>query len=167
MGIGDDVALGVDNHARAQRTLAQVLSIAALASLTALAALSAEEAVEEVLDGLSSLAVVIRTSRRGTAAVRCGFLMVDSVLMLTTEGSSWRAICENWLDSLLRRRDLQRRRVRRRSGLLLALHSRRDHRANQNAQRSVARITKVEAKRLAFIFSPKPMPANPFYSSNN
>src|SRR5581483_8741684 len=29
---------------------------------------------------------------------RCGFLMVDSVLMLTTDGSSSRAIDENWLD---------------------------------------------------------------------
>src|ERR1039457_7518195 len=30
---------------------------------------------------------------------RCGFLIVDSVLMLTTEGSIWRAIWENWLDN--------------------------------------------------------------------
>src|SRR5438477_6978398 len=35
----------------------------------------------------------------GTPPRRCGFLIVDSVLMLTTEGSSCLEICENWFDS--------------------------------------------------------------------
>src|SRR5678816_2835934 len=40
------------------------------------------------------------SSPLGTPRRRRGVLMVDSVLMLTTLGSSCFAICENWLESI-------------------------------------------------------------------
>src|SRR4051812_29192777 len=52
MPVGDDVALGIHDHTRTQRTLAHGASTgAALAALPALAPLTSEEAVKEVIEG--------------------------------------------------------------------------------------------------------------------
>ena len=137
--VGEDVALGIDDHARAQRALAHIGRAAELAAaLTTAARLSAEEAVKEILEGtivLATAAAVGPWSCGSPGIMRwCGFLMVVSVLILTTVGSSSRAMAGKLIRHLDGRGNFQRRRVRRRV-LLIALDGPRNDRANQNAQR--------------------------------
>src|SRR5208283_5100868 len=87
---------------------------------------------------------------------RCGFLIVDSVLMLTTDGSSWRAICENWLDSCWG--DGTCSGVASEAlGFSLPFTPADTTVPIRMPSDSVARITRVEAKRLAFALSQKPI----------
>ena len=92
MPVGDDVSLGIDNHARTQGALAD-RAIARTAG-TRLTARATEEVVEEVVHPAATVIVVLTLPPRR----RWTFLMVDSVLMLTTLGSSCFAICENVFD---------------------------------------------------------------------
>ena len=90
-----NVALGIHNHARAEGTLAD-RSWARACAGTALAtrsALSTEKAVKEVVKRITIIGHWGRPRRR------FGALIVDSVLILTTLGSSCFEIWENWLDS--------------------------------------------------------------------
>src|SRR5271165_5661195 len=86
---------------------------------------------------------------------RCGFLMVDSVLMLTTVGSSSRAMVENWFDIWTGEGTF--------SGVAsaevlcwLPLTAPETTVPIRIPSVSVARMTMVEAKRLAFILCLKP-----------
>src|ERR1700733_8064826 len=81
--------------------------------------------------------------------------MVDSVLMFTTEGSSWRAMVENWFDSWTGEGTF--------SGVAsaeefcsLPFTAPETTVPIKMPSVRVARITRVEAKRLALNLCPKP-----------
>src|SRR5208337_1199455 len=61
VGIGDDVAFGIDNDSRTQRALAQIIAArgARNLSLATLSPLPAKEAIQEVLHGIIVAAVFI------------------------------------------------------------------------------------------------------------
>src|SRR5271169_5235164 len=83
--------------------------------------------------------------------------MVDSVLILTTVGSSWRAICENWLDSCCGEGTWRGVASDDEAAFSLPFTPADTTVPIRMPSERVASITRVEAKRLAFNFSPKPM----------
>ena len=98
VAVGDDVSLGIDNDTGTQRTLAHTFRPAALSTL------SAKELVEEVLERIFSRSSPPPGPWSGACGPgctrrRCGFLIVDSVLMFTTVGSSCFEICVKALES--------------------------------------------------------------------
>ena len=68
VAVGDDVALGIHNHARAQGTLADRAGPATRTALAALSALAAEKAVKEVVKGIGIIIAI------GSAAAPAGRL---------------------------------------------------------------------------------------------
>ena len=81
--------------------------------------------------------------------------MVDSVLMLTTAGSSWRAICENWFDSCCGDGTCSGVASDDEAAFSLPFTPADTTVPIRMPSESVARMTRVEAKRLAFSLLPE------------
>src|SRR5271165_2963189 len=87
----------------------------------------------------------------------CGFLMVISVLMFTTVGSNWRAICENWLESCCGEGTVNGVASEVETAFSLPLTPADTTVPIKIPSDSVAKTTRVELKRLAFSLSRKPI----------
>src|SRR3984893_11993204 len=128
MPVGNDVTLGIYDHAGTERALADGTRFWA-----ALAALSAEELVKEILEGSVFLSVALFLVRIGTDGAppvrvlngRLGIDVYDARLKLL--GNLGEGVRE-----LLRSGNRERSRIRRLLSLF-PFDSRRDNRANQNS----------------------------------
>ena len=149
VAIGDDVTLRIDNHAGTERALADVARVAAL---------SGKDFVKEILEGivLITLPLILVLVRIGTQGAPPMVGVLDSGLGIDVHNARLQLFGNlgEGVGQLLRSGNRQRGRIRRLLSLL-ALHSVRHNRTNQNPNRQRCQNRKGVRPTVRFEAHPK------------